>query len=160
MSQNNINNVTSKILSLLSKANNSKFLTRKSNIVKDNSKANYCEGNEIIRNTEVLESNLRDYNDACFLVTSYITARAALETQVGSINCAPFTKCTTQIEKTTIDDSENLLLVMPMYNLIEYSSNYSETTGYLWFYSKDEGINFYADITNTDEIKSFDYKAK
>ena len=37
-----------------------------------------------------------------------------------------------------------------MYNIIDYSSNYSETTGSLWFYSKDESINLNADITNTD----------
>ena len=41
-----------------------------------------------------------------------------------------------------MDDAEDLDLVMPMFNLIEYSSNYSETTGSLWFYSKDEVTNF------------------
>ena len=45
-----------------------------------------------------------------------------------------------------------------MYNLIEYSSNYSETTGSLWFYSKDEPTNFNADITNDDSFKSFKCK--
>ena len=45
---------------------------------------------------------------------------------------------------------------MPMYKLIEYSSNYSETTGGLWFYSKDKGAN----ITNANNFKSFKYKAK
>ena len=49
---------------------------------------------------------------------------------------------------------------MLMYNLIEYSSNYSETTGSLWFYSKDEVTNFNADITNNNNFKSFEYKAK
>ena len=47
-----------------------------------------------------------------------------------------------------------------MYNLIEYSSNYLETTRSLLFYSKDEANNFNADITNTDNFKSFTYKAK
>ena len=42
----------------------------------------------------------------------------------------------------TIDDSEDLDLVMWIYNLIEYSSNCSETTGSLWFYSKDDATNF------------------
>ena len=42
-----------------------------------------------------------------------------------------------------------------MYNLIEYSSNYSKTTGSLWFYSKNGATNFNADIANTDNIKSF-----
>ena len=47
-----------------------------------------------------------------------------------------------------------------MYNLIENSSNYSETTGSLWFYSNDEATNFNADIANDDNFKSFEYKAK
>ena len=47
-----------------------------------------------------------------------------------------------------------------MYNLIEYSSNYSETTGNLSFYSKDEATNFNADIANDDNFKSFKYKNK
>ena len=50
---------------------------------------------------------------------------------------------------------------MPMYNLIEYSSNYSETTGSLWFYSKDNAINIAnADNANDDDFKSFKYKAE
>ena len=44
---------------------------------------------------------------------------------------------------------------MPMYNLTEYSSNYSETTRSLWFYSKDKAINFNADIVNINNFKSF-----
>ena len=47
-----------------------------------------------------------------------------------------------------------------MYNFIEYSSNYSEIIGSLWFYSKDEATNFNADIENTDDFKSFKDKAK
>ena len=47
---------------------------------------------------------------------------------------------------TTTDDSEDIDFVMPLYNLLEYSSNYSNTTGSLWFYSKDEVTNFDADI--------------
>ena len=53
-------------------------------------------------------------------------------------NWAPYTKCSTKVDGTITDDSEDLDLVMPMYNLLEYSSNYSETTRSLWFYSKDE----------------------
>ena len=47
-----------------------------------------------------------------------------------------------------------------MYNLIEHSSNYPETTGSLWFYSKDEVTNFDADISNTNNFQSFRHKAK
>ena len=49
---------------------------------------------------------------------------------------------------------------MPMYNLIEYSLNYSETRGSLWFYSEDEAANFNAVIINSNNFKSFKYKAK
>ena len=144
----------------MNEANDSKFVTRKWNIVNDNSKTNYVEGNGITYNREVLKSNLCDYNDAYILVTGDITVTAAPQTQVAFKNCAPFTKCITKTDGTTIDDAENLDLVMPMYNLIEYSSDYSETTGSLWSYSKDEATGFNADIANTDHFKSFKYKAK
>ena len=53
-----------KILNLSNEANDCKFVTRKWNIVNDNSKSNYYATNEITYNTEVLNSNLCDYNDA------------------------------------------------------------------------------------------------
>ena len=81
-------------------------------------------------------------------------------TLVALKNCVPFTKCITQIDGTTIDDAEDLHLVMAMKNLIEYSSNYSETTECLWFYSKDEATNFNNDTKNPDDAKTFKYKAK
>ena len=49
---------------------------------------------------------------------------------------------------------------MPIYNLIEYLSNYSETRGSLWFYYKEEATNSNANIGNTGHFKSFKYKAK
>ena len=65
----------------------------------------------------------------------------------------------TKIDETTIDDSEDLDLVMPLYNLIEYSSNYSEKARSLWFYFKDEANNFDVDNANNC-FKHFEYKAK
>ena len=47
-----------------------------------------------------------------------------------------------------------------MYNLIEYSWNYSERTGSLWFYSKDNATNFNADVDNNNNFKYFGYKTK
>ena len=47
-----------------------------------------------------------------------------------------------------------------MYNLIEYNSNYSETTGSFLFSSKDEAIDFDNNVANTDDFKSLKYKAK
>ena len=131
-----------KISNLLNEANNSKFLTRKWNIVSDNSKANYNATNEITYNAEVLKSSLCDYEDAYILLRVDIYVTAAPETQVAFKNCAPMTKCIPKIEET-IDDAEHLDVVMPMYRLIEYCSNYSETTKNLWVYSKDEATNRY-----------------
>ena len=45
-----------------------------------------------------------------------------------------------------------------MYNVIEYTSNYSETIGSLWFYLKNEGIDCNTDIANTNKFKFFKYK--
>ena len=73
MQKNNINKRTAKILNLLNEANNSKFVARIWNIVNDNSEVNYGVGNEIIYNTEVLKSNVYDYNDAYILVRDDIT---------------------------------------------------------------------------------------
>ena len=57
--------------------------------------------------------------------------------------------------ETTIVAAEDLDSVKTMHNLIEQSGNYSDTTGSLWFYSKDEATNFNADIVNSDDFKSF-----
>ena len=66
-----------------------------------------------------------------------------------------------QIDVTTRDDAEDLDLVIPMYSLIEYSSNYAQTTGSSWFYSNDEATSFDADIANNNNnCKSFEYKTK
>ena len=121
-----------KMLNLLNEANDSKFVTRKWNIINNNSRTNYDVANEITYNTEILKFNLCDYSDAYILVRCDITVTAAAATQVALKNCAPFTKCIKKIDKTTIDDAQNLDIVMPMYNLIGYSPNYSETTGRLW----------------------------
>ena len=59
-----------------------------------------------------------------------------------------------------MNDAENLDLVMPIYNLLEYSSDYPEKTESLWFYSKEEATGFNADIGNTNDFKSFKYDAK
>ena len=112
-----------KILNLLNGVNDSKFMTRKWNVVNDHSKANCYAANEITYNTEVLKSNLCYYNDAYILGRGDITVTEATEIQVSFKNCEPFTKCITKIDLTTIDDAEDLYLVMPIYNLTEYSSN-------------------------------------
>ena len=101
-----------KILNLLYEGNNFKFVTRKWNIVNNNS--NYGVGSEFIYNTEALKSNLCDYNDTYILVTGNITIIRHQTKQVAFKNCAPFTKGITKIYGTITDDAENLDLVMPI----------------------------------------------
>ena len=140
---------------LLDEENDFKFVARKWNIVNDQSNANCGIESEIIYNTDVLRSNLCDYNNACILVRGDITFRAAPETQVAFKTLTPFTKCITKIDGTAIDYAEDLDIVMPMYNLIEYMWNYSETALRLWFYSKDEATNCNADVVNDNNVKCF-----
>ena len=61
-------------------------------------------------------------------------------------NNVPFIGCISKIINTLIDNAENLDVAMPMYNLLEYSKNYSKTTGSLWYYYRDE----LTDDTNDD----------
>ena len=86
----------------------------------------------------MLRSSLCDYSDAHILVKGNITVNntasegaAANNTNKKVIfkNCAPFAKCISKINNTQIDDAEYIDIVMPMYNLIEYSDNYSKTCG-------------------------------
>ena len=134
-----------KILDLLNEANDSEFVTRKWNIVINQSNANYDVGSEIIYNKEVLKSNLYDYNDVYILVRGDITVIAAPATQISFKNFKPFTKCIIKIDGKILYDAEDLDLFMPMNNLEEYNSNFSQITRSLLFYSKDEATNFDAD---------------
>ena len=142
----------------MNETSKSKFVARKLNIANDNPKSVYDAKTEITYNKEKLKYNICGYNDANILVRGYVTVAAAPAKQVAFKKCALFTKCTTKIDETTIEYAEKIDLVIPMHNLIEYSSNYSETS--LWFYSKDEAANFNDDIANTNNFKSFKYKAK
>ena len=79
-----------------------------------------------------------------------------------SKNNAPFTNYISKINGVKIDNVEDLDVVIPMYNLLEYSKNCKKTTGSLWNYYGDEpnsGIdanNITHSILNSE---SFDYKA-
>ena len=87
----------------------------------------------------IFKSYLCDYSDAHILVTGNITATGGdANTRVAFKNCAPFTKCITHINDEHVDNADYLDIVMPMYNLIEYSDNYSDTLGSLWQFKRDE----------------------
>ena len=95
----------------------SKFVTRKWNIVNDQSNANYNVGNEIIYNKEVLKSNLCDSNDDYILVKCDIAIIGHQVSQVAFKNCVLFTKCIIKIDEITIDYAEKLDLVMGVFTV-------------------------------------------
>ena len=118
--------------------NLSKLRTRNWIEINDESKGNYA-NSDIRFKTTMPRSNLCGYADSYILVKGTITItgagdnageRQADERDKGVTfkNCAPFTKCVSRINNTDIDNAHNIDVVMPMYNLIEYSDSYSKTS--------------------------------
>ena len=124
----------------------SKFRTRNWVEINDESRGAYNGNSQIKSKTTMLKSSLCDYSDAYILVKRTIIANntaadgaAANNTNKKVIfkDCAPFTNCISKINNTQIDNAKDTDIVIPMYNLIEYSDNYEKTTGSLWQYCKD-----------------------
>ena len=123
---------TQKIVNLLNATNNEsfKFATKIWYAINDENSTEYGEGNENDSNTN--DSRLCDYSDAYILVTGDITATGGNEyTNVPFKNCVAFTRRVTHVNDEHTDTAENLDIIMHMYNLIEYSVNYSDTSGNL-----------------------------
>ena len=66
------------------------------------------------------------------MVTGDITVAENNNTDVASKNCAPFFTCKTETNDVFVNEANHIYFAMPMYNLIEYSDNYSGTSGSLW----------------------------
>ena len=160
---------THKIAHLLGDVDNesSKLATRKWYIINDQSNTDYGNGDEnsatVKFETKVIKSNLYDYSDAYILVTGDIRVTGGNKnTKVAFKNCAPFTKCVTHINDEHVDDADNLDIVMSMYNLIEFSENYSDTSGSLWQFRRDESPvtnDRNPDNISVDNSTSFKYKS-
>ena len=118
-----------KIANLLDSASNkaSKLRTRNWVEINDGIRGVYSPNKQIRFKTTMLRSSLSNYRDAYILVKGNIsvnnTAAATNNTNKKVIfkNCAPFTNCISKINNTQIDNAEYIDLVMPLYNLIEYS---------------------------------------
>ena len=115
----------------------------------------------------MLRSDLCDYSDAYIVVKGTITVtdpnKANYDKKLAFKNNAPFTSCISKINNTLIDNAEDLDIVMPMYNLLEYSKNYRKTTGSFWNYYRDKpNSGLGGDNNNVNysikDSKSFDYK--
>ena len=153
----------------------SKFVTRE--YVRVNSLSNTYNENKSIRfKTPMLRSHLCNYSNAYILVkgTIKVTApgvnnnanniRDKINRPVILKNNAPFVSCITRINDELIEDTDDLDIVMSMYNLLEYSENYRKSIGSLYNYYRDE-LSDDADDNNFDNIKvvnsnKFKYKNK
>ena len=86
----------------------------------------------------------------------------AEDTDVAFKNCAPFTRRVTHINDEHVETAENLDIIMPMYNSIEYSDNYADSSGSLYQFKRDESpTNDNGSPNNVDSDNStfFKYKA-
>ena len=114
-------------------------------------KGKYSHENEIKFLTNSLESNLCDYSDAYILTAGNITVTGGdANTKVAFKNCAPFKDCRTETNDTFVDYADFINIAMPMDNLIEYSDNYSDTSGSLWQFKIGE-IEGDVDLTLEDD---------
>ena len=149
-----------KIANLLDNVSNqpSKFRTQNWVEINDESRGTYPVNRQIDFKTSMLRSSLCDFSDAYILVEGSISVNntaaegaAANNTNKKVIvkNCAPFTKCISRINNTDIDNYQGIDIIMLMYNLVEYSDNYSKTFGILWQYCKDiPAVNNNGNITD------------
>ena len=151
----------------------SKFITRQ--YVKVNSLSNTYNENKPIRfETPILRSDLCNYSDAYILVKGTVTVNGVVNGAENEIlrrnrplilkNNAPFVSCMTKINNEFIEDADDLDIVMPMDNLLEYSKNYRKTIGSLYNYYRDElsDDNNPNNFPNTNVVNSsaFEYKNK
>ena len=165
-----------KITGLLGNTSNQppKFKTKNWVEKNDESRGTYNKDNQIRFKYSMLRSSLCDYGDAYILVKGTVTVANTVaqgptnntaNKKVMFKNCVPFINFISKINNTQVDDAHDIDVVMPMYNLIEYSDNYSKTSGISWQYCRDEPaldannaiVDFNAANTSTN---SFKLKAK
>ena len=136
-----------KIINLLDNKRNqpSKFRTKIWVEVNNQSGGTYNSNGQVKFKTLILRSSLCDYRDVYIVASATITvantATAANSNNRKNIiikNCAPFTNWISEINNTQIDNAKEIHKVMSVYDLMEYSDNYSKTSGSLWQYYRDE----------------------
>ena len=151
-----------KIANLIDDASDqpSKFRTKNWVEINDESRGTYNVNSQIKFKTTMLKSSLCDYSDPYILVKGTITVNntAAADADANNTNkkvifknCAPFTNYISRNNNTQVDNAKDIDIVMPMYNLIEYSDNYSKTSRSLWQYCKDIPV-----VDNNNAIVNFD----
>ena len=139
-----------------------KFATKRWYIITDqntgnNSYGNGEDGTTIKFETRVIKPNLCDYSDAYILVIGNIQNKPA-NSVVAFKNCAPFCTCDLTINDEHVETAEDLDIVMPEYNLLEYSDNYQDSTGSLYQFKRDKPPDDNVDVVNN--TSSLVYKSK
>ena len=150
---------TQKIINFLNNTDNEKLkiCNKKWYVIDSESEGNYSKDDSIKFLTRSIESSLCDYSDAYILFAGNITATPNAATQVV-FKIVHHLKIVEQINDTFVDYANFINITMPIFNLIEYSDNYSDTSGSLWGFKRDEIVNN-AGVTNDDNAPSFKYKA-
>ena len=113
-----------------------RFATKRWIEVCDQSEKNYSPNKEIRIKMSMLRSNLCNFSDAYIVVEGDITLEGDNDANKRNKNLAfknnaPFINCISKINGVKIDNAEDLDVVMPMYNLLEYCKNYRKTIGSL-----------------------------
>ena len=154
-----------KMINLLDSNNSEsqKFATKRWYIINDqnsggaNPYGNGTDNTTIKFETKVIKANLCDYSVAYILMTGNIQNKVA-NSVVAFKNCAPFRICDVVINDEHVEKAEDLDVVTPTYNLLEYSDNYENSTGSLYQFKRDEPPNVKADVdANTTSLV---YKSK
>ena len=153
-----------KIINLLDSNGNEsqKFAPKRWYIINDRNTGNNAYGNgedgtTIKFETKVFKPNLCDYSDAYILVIGNIQNNPE-NSVVAFKNCAPCRTCDVTINDEHVEKAEDLDIVMPMYNLLEYSDNYQDSTGSLHQFKRDEPPDDNANVANN--TTSLVYKPK
>ena len=163
-----------KIANLIDDASNQPSKSRTKNWVEinDESRGTYNVNSQIKLKTTILKSSLCDYSDANILVKGSITVNntAAADADANNTNkkvilknCAPFTNCISEINNTQVYNAKDIDIVIPMYNLIEYSDNYAKES--LWQDCKDisavdNNNNAIVNFAENNLPDSFNFKVK
>ena len=117
----------------------------------------------------MLQSYWCDFSDAYIVIKGTITVTDSnnneYDKKLAFKNNAAFISCISKINNILIDNAEDLDTVMPMFNLLEYSKNYSQRKRSFWNYYKDEPNCVLGGTDNNitysiKDSKSFDYKTR
>ena len=150
---------TQKIINLLNKTDyqDSKYATKNWHVINDETNGNYGSGD--------IDNTFRGFNpipikfitkSRYILVTGKVKINTDAATKMAFKNCAPFINYRVEINDTQVEYANNLNVIMPVYSLLEYSDNFSESTSTLQNFIRDENDRY--NVITVNDSKSYNYK--